>query len=535
VVKRTLNITMIGDVITPPLARFGDALQGFDVVANHGDFGQIMPFLLGNCTSDAVILHTSDAWFDPDEAGEDPLGRARQFAAAAVDFANRNKVLTILNTVSGHRDQLVGRDHIAAARRLAAINECLFAASDASLFISIADVAGVVADLGRAASLTLQNYHVMRMPYTRAAAAAIGTLYGRHIRERLMPRKKVLVLDADNTLWGGVIGEDGIDGIEIGSEYPGSVFRDFQRQLLRARDGGILLCLVSKNDHAEVATAFATRAMPLALTDFTVARINWQPKSANIQAIAQALNVGLDTMVFIDDNPFELGEVGAALPDVACYSFDGRNAGAALGLLPQIADLQCWDVTTEDRAKAAQYAQESERAFLAEVASDIGSYIRSLEIEMTSWRNTPTLIKRIAQLTNKTNQFNLTTRRYSEADIARLMAEADVFAYGVRDRFGDMGIVGVVIAVDGAIDTCLMSCRALGRGIESNMLAHAVRHATTTVTRAFYRRTAKNDMVADFYGRHGFEADGVAEDGALAFRLAGPIATDYQLDIKDGR
>ncbi len=533
--QRTLKITMIGDVITPPLARFGETLQGFDVAASHGDIGQIMPFLLGECTADAVIVHASDAWFDPDGAGEDPLGRARQFAAAAVDFANRNGVLTILNTVSWQRDQLVGRDRVAAARRLAAINECLFAASDASVFVSIADVAGVVAELGRTASLTLQNYHVMRMPYTRAAAAAIGALYGRCIRERLVPRKKVLVLDADNTLWGGVIGEDGIAGIEIGPEYPGSVFRDFQRQLLRARSSGVLLCLVSKNDHAEVAAAFAARSMPLALADFTVARINWQPKSVNIQAIAHTLNVGLDAMVFIDDNPFELGEVGAALPDVACYRFDGRNAAAAMGLLPQIADLQCWDVTAEDRAKAAQYAEQGERAVLAEAAGDIGSYIRSLEIEMTSWRNAPTQIKRIAQLTNKTNQFNLTTRRYSEADIARLMAEADVFAYGVRDRFGDMGIVGVVIAVDGAIDTFLMSCRALGRGIESNMLDHAVRNATTPVTRAYYRRTAKNDMVADFYDRHGFEADGVAEDGALAFQLAGPIATEYELDVKDGQ
>jgi FkbH-like protein len=342
------------------------------------------------------------------------------------------------------------------------------------------------------------------MPFVGAAIPAISSEYSKIIRERFVARKKVLIVDADNTLWRGVVGEDGVDGIEVGEEYPGAVFHAFQRQLLAARRSGLLLAMVSKNNLADVQEVFTRRSLPLKWDDFTTHRVNWRRKSENITSIAQELDLGLDSFVMIDDNPFELEEVARSLPGVTCIRFEWQTPVEALSLLFKTPGLSAWEATAEDSRKAAQYAEESQRREARAMTGSLEEYIRSLDVRIEVGCNRESAVPRVSQLTNKTNQFNLTTRRYSESEIRNAMLVGAVYDFRVVDRFGDMGVVGVVIVCSGVIEAFLMSCRALGREIEGNMLAFVCSKHGCSELRASYSPTSKNAMTSDFYERNGF-------------------------------
>lgn len=500
---KSLSIMLVGDVVTAPLLRAGAGLSDFDVAIEHADIDQHLQLLLSPTETDVLVCHAAADYFLGRGAPADVRAWTEQYCAAVDAFAGRQKGVVVLNTISPPVGRLVGRDHVEALRLTAWVNERLFACADASSFVSIADIAGVLAQVGLSRAVNLQNLMVMSLPYTGHVLPAISQEYVRVIRERFAPRKKVVVLDADNTLWAGIVGEDGLTGIQAGDQFPGLVHRRFQQQLLDLRASGIVLALASKNNEADVRDAFDTLDMPLKWEHFSARRVNWAPKSQNIAEMAAELNLGLDSFVFIDDNPFELEEVGSALPAVRGYRFEGRKPQEALSLLSSIADLGAWAVTSEDLTKARLYAEENERQALKSTAGSLEDYLKSLDIRLEVGRNRADQAARISQLTNKTNQFNLTTRRYSESDIRALMQRADVFDFRVVDKFGDMGVVGVVIVADGEIDTFLMSCRALGRRVEETMLRH-VCEVVSTPLRASYVRTAKNGMVADFYDRNGF-------------------------------
>src|SRR2546427_143271 len=215
-----------------------------------------------------------------------------------------------------------------------------------------------VAEIGAGRALSLQNRLAMRMPYTKVAIDALRAAYEQVIRERYGVRKKVVILDADNTLWGGIVGEDGLEGIAIDKQYPGTVYRRFQGQLLDLAHTGVLLALVTKNNPADVEATFQRRDMPLKLEHFSSNHVNWEPKSDNIVRVSEELNLGLDSVIFIDDNPFELEQVKAALPEVEVYRFEVQWADTALGLLASIPGLKTWSVTSEDLQKAAHYRDE---------------------------------------------------------------------------------------------------------------------------------------------------------------------------------
>lgn len=501
--ERRIHTLCVGDVLTPPLLRMSDRqLPEFELSVEHADIDQHFQVLLSDAAPDVLISHATAEFF---------LGRgdaaaveawAAQYCAAVDAFATRGKSIVILNTIAAPAERVVGSEHVARSRLVAGINEMLFACADRSSLVSLVDIPAILARVGLEKAINPQNDLVMRLPYTGHVLPGISRAYARAIRERFVPRKKLVVLDADNTLWDGIIGEDGVEGVEIGSQFPGIVHQKFQEQLLALRAGGVLLALVSKNNEADVREAFGALEMPLQWEHFTAARVNWEPKSQNIAAMAEELNLGVDSFVFIDDNSFELEEVRHALPSVDCYEFDARKPAEALTLLARIKDLSAWSVTSEDLEKARQYAQEAERKTLQAAAGSLQDYLRSLEIRIEVGRNRASQLPRIAQLINKTNQFNLTTRRYSETQLRDLMGAADVFDFRVIDRFGDMGIVGVVIVVGAEIDTFLMSCRALGRQVEGLMLKH-VREAVARPLRASYVPTAKNGMVAEFYEKNG--------------------------------
>ena len=325
--------------------------------------------------------------------------------------------------------------------------------------------------------------------------------------------KKVLVLDLDNTLWGGIVGDDGIDGVQLGDAAPGKAFVLFQQRLKQLKNQGVLLTICSKNEEASVRQMFEQHpAMQLALEDITLIRANWEPKSANVRFIAKALNVGLDSLVFVDDNPFERNQIRAALPMVIVPELDQDPSYYEERLLSG-GWFNTVNLTASDRKRTEQYRQEAERELLKESSQGIEDYLRSLDLQVSLLPANSFNLPRLAQLTRRTNQFNMTTRRLQEAEVAALEeSEAYwVFGFQSQDRFGDYGLIGCVVLEKSAeswrIDNFMMSCRVFSRQIETAVLRYVLEQAKEAGVRQVYGDyipTAKNRIVKDFYVQHGF-------------------------------
>lgn len=361
----------------------------------------------------------------------------------------------------------------------------------------------------------LRFWHMGKAPYSRIALAEIANESFKFVRANLGMNKKCLVLDCDNTLWGGILGELGESGIQVGPDYPGSAFQDFQKEVLALHHRGILLALCSKNNEDEVLAILDNHpGMLLRKKHFSTWRINWEHKNENIRAIASDLNIGLDSMVFADDSEFEIGLVQEFLPEVSVLAVETRQPSLNRWILAASGLFDSPSLTTEDKARAALYESERNREELKSKAITLDAYYRSLSMVIQIELGTVETIPRVAQLTQKTNQFNLTTFRYTEADIASFLAseDNDVFVLRVQDRFGDMGIVGVCIAsyegTNVELGTFLLSCRALGRGIEQKFLEevlHFFAERGKDVVFGQFIATQKNALVADFYLQNGFE------------------------------
>ena len=360
----------------------------------------------------------------------------------------------------------------------------------------------------------LSLWHRAKQEIKPSAAPMYGELVVRIIAARLGKSYKCLVLDLDNTLWGGVIGDDGMDGIVLGQ---GSglgeayvAFQDYVRGLSRR---GIILAVCSKNDESNALEPFDTHPeMLLKRNDIACFVANWQDKAANIKSIAQQLNIGLDSLVFVDDNPLERALVRQELPMVAVPEISDDPTFTA-EMVAAAGYFEGASVTEEDRARGAQYQGNLQRASLQASSTDLPSYLRSLEMKL-KWRPFDQLgLSRTVQLINKTNQFNLTTQRYSEQDVQAVMQDPRAFGMQLRllDRFGDNGIIGIVIGKmqgdDLFIDTWLMSCRVLGRQVEPttlNLIADQAMRLGARRLMGEYRPTKKNGMVRDHYTKLGF-------------------------------
>ncbi|MFG2926106.1 HAD-IIIC family phosphatase [Streptomyces sp. NPDC048305] len=343
-----------------------------------------------------------------------------------------------------------------------------------------------------------------------------------HLARMLRGRtKKVLVVDADNTLWDGVLGDDGPDGIAAATTFRGEAFGNFQRVVQQIGSQGVLLAISSKNDHEPVVQVLRDHPdMVLREKDFARVNANWQPKDANLRDIAAKLNLGVDSFVFVDDSPFECGQVAEAIPQAAVVRLDEEPA---LHIEKLLADgwFDTARLTAEDRARAALYRTESERAELLESAGSMEEYLDGLGVRVALAEAAPGDIERVAQLSLRTNQFNLTTIRLQAADVTARAEAPDHLVLTVRsgDRFGDNGVVGTVFArrEDDVlhIENMLLSCRVFARGIEQTavaaLLAHAAATGVRTVT-ASYRPTAKNKNVREFWPSQGFTPTSTAGD-----------------------
>jgi len=358
-------------------------------------------------------------------------------------------------------------------------------------------------------------WHRSKQEIAPPAAPLYGDLVGRLLAAKQGRSFKCLVMDLDNTMWGGVIGDDGMEGIALGQ---GSAlgeayvaFQDYARELSRR---GVILAVCSKNDEANAVEPFEKHPeMVLRRPDISCFVANWQNKADNIRAIAEELNIGIDSLVFLDDNPFERNLVRQELPAVAVpeVSDDPTYCPRALADAGYFEGLS---VTDEDRERTAQYQGNKARDALRASATDLESYLRGMEMQLV-WKGFDRIgLQRIVQLINKSNQFNLTTKRYTEEDVLAVMADPTAFGLQLRllDRFGDNGVIAIIIGrllenKDLYIDTWLMSCRVLGRQVEPTTLNLIAQEAAKLGARRLlgeYVPTKKNGMVKDHYAKLGF-------------------------------
>jgi FkbH-like protein len=325
---------------------------------------------------------------------------------------------------------------------------------------------------------------------------------------------KVLVVDLDNTLWGGIIGEDGMTGIKVGPEYPGAAFQALQRALFDLSRKGILLAVCSKNNLDDAMEALEKHpGMLVRAKHFAALRINWTDKSQNLREIAQELNVGIDALAFLDDNPFEREQVRAALPEITVIDLP-KNPLEYAAAVRNCAAFERLTLSSEDQQRTEMYAAQKQRAGAEQSFQSKEDFFRFLEQEAELEPVSNLTLARVAQLTQKTNQFNLTTRRYTEPQIAEMAKQPGwhIFSIRVRDRFGDHGLVGVAITHDVGeqceVDTFLLSCRVIGRTVETALLAHLAESAAQRGRKrleGWFLPTKKNAPSRDFYEQHGFE------------------------------
>jgi len=395
------------------------------------------------------------------------------------------------------------------------------------------DMDGLVARFGRQAWYDERKWLTARMPIAAPAQPAFLDELLRFLVPLCRGTAKVLVLDLDNTLWGGVIGEEGVNGIGLSHEYPGAAFRALQQVALDLHKRGILIVLCSKNNEADAFEAFDKHPeMLLRREHVTAHRINWEHKADNLRSLAKELNLGLDSFVFVDDNPAERALIRQELPDVRVLELPPEPMlyAEALQSVPWFEQLT---LTAEDLARAALYAEERQRQTVMDEAGSLEAFLASLDVRVAVAPVDAGSLARAAQLTQKTNQFNLTTRRYQETALAERAASAQSAAYVLRsgDRFGDNGIVCVgLLDFNGPlaeIDTLLMSCRVIGRGVETAFLSVLMQQAALRGAKrigGWFLPTAKNAPSADFYARHGFaEGHGNGEGG---------VWWDYDLGVQ---
>jgi len=553
--------TYTSDLLEPWLAMHA-ALEGFELQTYHAPYGLTVQEAT---SSSALLAHRPDLTLLMLRRDDLDPGLSRPFVALPsqqLTALRERSVARLVEITAAFRAHDVGQILVTLLPSLlpaslgqydaqaevseaawwqatkAALCERLRSELPATSFIDLDDVQ---AQVGRRAFYDTRYWYSASYPFSAAAAAEFArrvTVVGTLLKT---PRAKVLVLDADNTLWGGVVGEDGIDGIALGPEYPGNVFVDFQRRLLAFQQRGLILAMCSKNNPADVEQVLQCHPHQI-LRDahFAARRVNWLPKAENLRSLAEELNLGLDSFVFVDDSDHECAAVRHALPQVQVVQVPKRAVDVP-ACLDRIARLEVLTLTTEDLAKTELYAQERLRR---ELNDDIGrsggnqsDYLSRLQMKMRISVDPIAHLARLAQLTQKTNQFNLTTRRYDEQCMRRFIEDRKtlVLDFSLADTFGDSGIVGLAIwrRVDGGcaeLDTLLMSCRVIGRMAESAFLAAGLRLlAAEGITQvvADFLPTAKNDLVREFLPQHGFEPDGRGRWTRTLTEIAG----DYPIEI----
>lgn len=484
---------------------------GIPVEFESAGFNQVQQALLDLDSSfrrnvggvNVILTRVEDLLDGGDVRSESLLSAIYRFAE---EFPQLLVVANLPPVVSRHRD--LDRDDATRLR------EQWSQSLSAKKGIQCLDFAGIVERIGTLAAANPEGERIAALPYSADVYEQLGIAIARQARCRRVAPKKVLALDADGVLWGRVLGEEGIDGIELGSGEADCPYQRFQRVIQRLKARGVLLAVVSRNELSDVQQVVDSHpGMILRSSDVAAWRVNWQLKSQNLREIASELNLGLDSFVFVDDDPANQLEVQAALPEVTVVPLPLEP-----GLFAETLErLWCFDApsaTEADAQRTQMIQQEHARQSLRNETIDLETYLASLNLRVVMRLATAEDMPRVAQLTQKTNQFNLSLKRRSEAELGRLASDYSIYVIEVQDRFGDYGLVGVCILLRPSggsesveIETLLISCRALGRGVEDATLFGILELAKSWGGRKLNAELVagpRNHPVGDFLVRRGF-------------------------------
>ena len=403
------------------------------------------------------------------------------------------------------------------------------------LGVPIFDLASLVSEVGRENFYNPKTWYFGALPFSASGERRLVQEALRLVNILRYGRKKCLVLDLDGTLWGGVIGEDGLDGIALSGHGVGGAYRDAQAAAKALKRQGVLLAICSKNNPEDALLPF--REHPHSILkeeDFAAVRANWRPKPQNVADIARELNIGVDSMVFIDDNPVEQEAVKSACPGVEVPDFP-KDTAALPGFMRDMANrwFTAARLSSEDAGKTEMYRAEAQRNEARSSHASLADYLASLEMRLDLHALTEAEVPRAAQLCAKTNQFNLTTRRHTEADLRAMMAGGRhaLWIASLKDKFGDYGRIALIIAEIGGegtavFDTFLMSCRAMGRGVEAAALSAAeagLAARGVARLRGLYIPTAKNEPVKNFWRDMGYAREDAQDGQGEVWTLRAPF------------
>ena len=516
-----------------PLLRASAFVGGIDLAVEVGDFNAYaQEFLdpasrLYRCSPDLVIVAVQTRDIAPDLwEGRTHFSTSSKMETCvqhivdnmwnwAEAFRSRSQAHLIIHTLEvpypPNQGILDHQSETGQAEAIRHVNRELCRLARQNPGVYILDYDGLVSFHGRARWHDEQKWLTMRMPIAADHLVHLAQQWMRFIHPLTGKICKALVTDLDNTIWGGIIGEDGLNGIQIGAEYPGAAFQALQRRMLDLYERGILLAICSKNTLADAMEVFEKHpGMLLRPHHVAALRINWNDKVQNLREIAGELNIGTDALAFLDDNPVERERVRMELPEVTVIDLPADPMDYVKSLIDAPV-FERLGLSVEDRERGRYYAEQRQRMELASGASTLEDFYRSLRQEVEVEPVTAESLARVAQLTQKTNQFNLTTHRYTEQQIADMATNPtwNIYSVRVRDRFGDNGLVGVAIThntgVVCEIDTFLLSCRVIGRTVETALLSFLVEKARLRGLNqmvGWFLPTKKNVPAKEFYPNH---------------------------------
>lgn len=529
-----------------PVVEAGGLLGGLDITTTVGDFNTYAQEILdpssplyGEWAPHVVILavHTrdiaSDLWWP--QSGIESAARhsvvervVTEFSGLIETFRERSSVPLLVHDLEVPGRSLLGladaAESLGQREAVGLINRRLTSGVAAYPDVHLVEYDGVVARVGRAAMTDERKWATMRLPISTVGLPAVADEWLRHLHPLAGRSAKVLVVDLDNTMWGGVVGEVGADGIVLDVDGRGAPYRMVQQAVLDVRERGVLVAVCSKNDHEQALRVIDEHPhMLLRSDDFHALRINWSDKASNLREIAAELNVGVDSLAFLDDNPAERLLIEHELPEVTVLPVSDDPTIIAESVRGA-AVFERLSLTDEDRRRSDFYVQQRARAEARTGTPSLESYLTSLGTVVSVGLATDAELARVAQLTRKTNQFNLTTQRYTDQQIEE-RSRSDgwgVYSLSASDRFGDHGLVGVALVERRPsrwrVDTLLLSCRVIGRDVETALLAKVAADALeagASGLRGEFIASDKNAPARDFYSRHGFfggEPDEVSDE-----------------------
>ncbi len=548
-----VRLAVIGSTTLEPLAACLDVktrLEGFHVETFVGGFNTYRQEVLDKGSDlykirpDVVVL-SIDAWSILDKMFLANFVRMNVKERLAVQKELVENVLSVTSNLESNTSALIlvnnfvipvftpfgivdNKQKIGLKRFFEGANEILAKKLENNSRVFLVDLDAIAASFGKSRITNWNTWYRGSIPFGDDFTPILADEYIRYILAMKGRAKKCIVLDLDNTLWGGVIGEDGIEGIKLGNTAPGIEYVEFQRSLLSLYNRGIILAVCSKNNPDDAFKVFREHpSQVLKEEHFAAMRINWQNKAANMTELAQEINIGLDSMVFLDDNPIERAQVAQAHPEVLVVDMP-KNPRLYREMIENLNVFDVLSLTSEDMARGEMYVGKRKRTELEQSTTSIEDFLRTLELKVRINEVTDFDTPRVVQLIGKTNQFNLTTRRYTDAEVRELRKSKDaaVYSMAVHDKFGDEGVVGVAIVRkndgDWWIDSFLMSCRVIGRSVETAFLAKIVadaRKANATRIIGEYIPTKKNPPASDLYERHGFGMPTTSGDNVTTWVL----------------